>query len=275
MKSIYLPFTLLVIINYTACAGFFDFFELGDKEPWYSIFDSDRSGSENEDDNLQSIVEEGENLQESSPQKLRHKLDFTLDYNDSAKDVLKSFGVEVPSFFVSDIDARFSDKGLVIGSKNRGYYGLRSSAIRNFPEALRENPKKITQAKLVWGVERFPQKENWNRKKKRRNSIAIVISFGPKTSEGSPYFIGFVLSKTGEIGRYYVPSRFKKVGRYTIVAHPKEGVILTSDLDLKAYFTRAFGANIAYPGVSGVGIEVDTRNMNGQGLLAALELSSD
>jgi hypothetical protein len=275
MKSIFLLSILSLSLTFTTSAGFFDFFEFGEDDPWSGILRKNKGRSSAQDDNLQEFIDLRDQASDNSPQAIVHRLDFTQDFNESAKDVLESLGFEVPSFFVSDIDARFSEKGLVVGSKNRGYYGLRSSAIRNFPVALGKNPKRITRLKLEWGIEQYPRKENWNKKKKRRNSIAVVISFGPKTSEGSPYFIGFVLAKTGTVGQYYIPSRFKRVGRYTIVAKPVEGKVWTSYLELKKHFTRAFGANIAYPGVSGVGIEVDTRGMTGVGFLSTLELSSD
>ncbi|GEM_PF-1779130 len=191
-----------------------------------------------------------------------YQIDFTQSFSSPAEDVLDDMGFEVPSIFISDIDARFAAGAMLVGRFSKGYFGLRKKQITEIPEEKRRALKRM---KLSWGIAKYPPGEDWNNSKKRRNSVAIIVSFGKKTSAGVPYFLGFSLTQTGEIGRYFRPSRYGDVGRYVTLAQPAAKVFLESDVDLKQHFHAAFGSSVPYPGVSGLAIEVDTRGMSGVG----------
>ena len=191
-----------------------------------------------------------------------YQLDFTQNFSKSADDVLDEMGFEVPSIFISDIEPRFAGGSLLIGKFNKGFYGLRKKEITEIPA---EKKRAIKKMNLSWGVAKYPSGENWDNSKKRRNSVGVIVSFGGKTSAGVPYFLGFVLTKTAKPFQYFRPSRYGDVGRYVTLSNPPERVFLDSKVDLKKHFHAAFGSDVPYPGVSGIGLEVDTRGMSGVG----------
>lgn len=219
-----------------------------------------------------SGVEEEESSAEDAPRSpastpALYSIDFT-NFSGSANSYLSSKGYEKASFFVSDIAAKKKNGYLQVGKRRDGFFGLRKKELTELPAA---QLRRIQTMKLNWASISYASDENWLDEDKRRQTIGIVVSFGGKTSAGVPYFIGFVLSKTGPIGRYFKPTRYSEVGRYTTVAQPGEGQFVQNTIDLKDHFSKAF-PGVEYPGVSGLAIEVDTRSMEGLGAVKSISL---
>lgn len=219
-----------------------------------------------------SGVEEEESSAEDAPRSpastpALYSIDFT-NFSGSSNSYLSSKGYEKASFFVSDIAAKKKNGYLQVGKRRDGFFGLRKKELTDLPAA---HLRRIQTMKLNWASITYASDENWLDEDKRRQTIGIVVSFGGKTSAGVPYFLGFVLSKTGPIGRYFKPARYSEVGRYTTVAQPGEGQFVQNTIDLKDHFSKAF-PDVEYPGVSGLAIEVDTRSMEGLGAVKSISL---
>jgi len=192
---------------------------------------------------------------------------FQSPHNEEAPDFLERNKFDVPSIFVIDLEARFSGDAMLVGEDSSGFFGLRKRELDDLTQAQKSQIQKM---KVDWAVMKYPPHENWGNKKKRRQSLAVVISFGRPSVEKVPYFIGFLYSKNAKPGVYYVPSRFKKVGRYTSLGHLPQGQFKSETIDLKKHFIKAF-PGVAYPGVSGLALEVDTRSMSGVGAIRSIE----
>ncbi len=194
--------------------------------------------------------------------------DFAQSQNVNARKFLKGLGFRVPTIFVSDIRPRFMNNALLMGASDEGILGLRARRFRDLPI---EDSLAIDEMVVEWGVLQYPPDENWAKKRKQRSSIGILVTFGEQTSSGAPYFIVFNLTRTGELGRYYTPPRFRSVSRLITIAHPPVGSLITSHIDVEDHFLKAFGDEIEYPGVSGMVLQVDTRSMSGIGVLRSVE----
>ena len=197
-----------------------------------------------------------------------YQIDFTQNFTKSASEILDKMGFEVPSIFIKDIEPRFKIGSLVVGKGNSGFYGLRKKEITEISE---EQKRAIGKLDLTWGVLSYPPGEDWNSKNKRRNSVGLMVSFGGKTSAGVPYFLGFLLTKTAKPFQYFKPTRYAEVGRYVTVGNPPEKTVMQTSIDLRKHFASAFGSNVPYPGVSGIAIEVDTRDMSGVGFIQKIQ----
>ena len=198
-----------------------------------------------------------------------YHLDFIPQNGEDGEDFMDRNDFDVPSFWVSDIEPRFHANYMLAGEFNSGFFGLRKKELSHLSTAQK---KSIRRLKVHWSVFKYPGHENWSNKKKRRQALAVVVSFGQPTVEKVPYFIGFLFSKTAKMGEYYKPSRFSRVGRYTTLGAPEVKQWQISNIDLEKHFRTAF-PGVAYPGVSGLALEVDTRGMNGVGALKYLSLT--
>lgn len=197
-----------------------------------------------------------------------YQIDFAQNFSKSASEILDEMGFEVPSIFIKDIAPRFQSASLIVGNSNRGFYGLRKKEITEISEEQKQALGKMT---LTWGVSSYPPGENWSQKNRRRNSVGLIVSFGKKTNAGVPYFLGFVLTKTGKPFEYHRPTRYGDVGRYVTLANPPINTMMQTNVDLRKHFKAAFGTGIPYPGVSGIAIEVDTRDMSGVGFIQKIQ----
>jgi hypothetical protein len=197
--------------------------------------------------------------------------DFAKDQSINARKFLKELGFRVPTIFVSDIRPRFFNNALIMGSSDEGFLGLRA---RRFRDLSAEESLSINEMVVEWGVLQFPPQEDWTQRRKQRSSVGILVTFGKQTSSGAPYFIVFNLTRTGELGRYYKPPRFRSVSRLITIAHPSAGELITSQIDLEDHFNKAFGPDLEYPGVSGMVLQVDTRSMSGVGAIRSVEFLS-
>jgi len=129
---------------------------------------------------------------------------------------------------------------------------------------------------LQWGVSDFPDGASYERGIDNE-AIMVYVFFGHERLPSgelfipdSPYFIGFYLCPpdADAVDEPYAGHHYKKTGRYICMAHPDEGEIVSTRVDLEEEFRHSFDRPFV-PVVSGVSIEVDTTDSGNDGHAAA------
>jgi hypothetical protein len=130
--------------------------------------------------------------------------------------------------------------------------------------------------RLQWGVSDYPDGVSYQHGIDNE-AIMVFVFFGHERLPSgeifvpaSPYFIGLYLCPQGadEIEQPYKGHHYKKTGRYICVAHPAEGELAVSEVQLDREFRRSFGLDVMPP-ISGISIEVDTTDAKNDGHAAA------
>ena len=130
--------------------------------------------------------------------------------------------------------------------------------------------------RLHWGVSDYPEGVSYQHGVDNE-AIMVYVFFGHKRLPSgeifvpdSPYFIGFYLCPPNSdvTEQPYKGHHYQKTGRYVCVDHPPEGVVAVNEVDLYEEFRKSFGIKGDLP-VSGISIEVDTRDADNDGYAAA------
>jgi hypothetical protein len=102
-------------------------------------------------------------------------------------------------------------------------------------------------------------------------ALMLYIFFGKeKISSGhvlipnSPYFIGLFLCQDEQVNFPYKGRYFHTGGRFVCLGKPEPGQMTVSEFDLDGGFKSYFGKQET-PGVTGIGLGVDTSQAGGGG----------
>ena len=137
------------------------------------------------------------------------------------------------------------------------------------------NIDKVSKVRIKWGIIRYPEGVGYSR---GINNEALMIYFffgSEKISSGhvlipdSPYFIGLFLCQDDQLNFPYKGRYFHAGGRFVCVAKPRPNETVVSEFDLDAAFKSYFG-KFKTPGVTGIGLGVDTSQAGGDGKGAAV-----
>jgi hypothetical protein len=202
------------------------------------------------------------------------RLTNVIRFNDyeigSEEDWLQSKGFEFKEDMKrrNRIDLGVNDDSLVIEAK-RGSFGIMVNEAVNVPD--------FTFIEIDWGVNKFPEGASYEQGV-RNEAIMVIIFMGDERMPSgsifipdSPYFIGlFLCHNDDRINHPYRGSYFKKSGRYVCGDRPAEGETVTTRFDLlkayRAYFDKEGDDD---PGISGLGIALDTKKAQGGGRSSA------
>ena len=202
--------------------------------------------------------------------KLAHVIRFD-DYDiGSEEDWLQAKGFEFNEDMKrrNRIDLEVNDDSLVIEAK-RGSFGIMVNETVNVPE--------FTYIEIDWGVNQFPEGASYEQGI-RNEAIMMMIFMGDERMPSgsmfipdSPYFIGlFLCHGDDRIDHPYQGSYFKKSGRYVCGDRPAAGETVTTRFDLlEAYRTYFDKERDDDPGISGLGIALDTKKAEGGGKSSA------
>jgi len=166
------------------------------------------------------------------------------------------------------IDLGVNDDRLVIEAR-RGAFGIMINETVNVAE--------FTYLEIDWGVNKFPEGASYEQGI-RNEAVMVMIFMGDERQPSgsmfipdSPYFIGLFLCHNDDRVNYpYKGSYFKKSGRYVCGNRPAEGETVTTRFDLlEAYRTYFDKERDDDPGISGLGIALDTKKADGGGKSSA------
>ena len=188
-----------------------------------------------------------------------YTLDFSQQPDGPATNWLKDQGF-VLRLNAEELHPYFRDGRLILHTE-RQMAGLFEHQI-NLPGAKR--------IRIHWGVDHYPEGANWER---GINAVAIAVmtSFGTETiNSGSlfipnaPYFIGLFLGQKERADKVYLGKYYTQGGRYFCEpcgVQVRETVV--SDFDLAKAFAEQFAVPL-FPGVSGVGFQMNTKGTHGE-----------
>ena len=166
------------------------------------------------------------------------------------------------------IDLDVNNGSLIIEAKRRAF-GIMPNETVNVPE--------FTHVEIDWGVNRFPEGSSYEQGV-RNEAIMVMIFMGDENMPSgsvfipdSPYFIGLYLCHDSDrIHHPYQGSYFKKGGRFVCGSRPDAGEMVTTRFGLlEAYRTYFDKEGDDDPGISGIGIAVDTKKAGDGGKSSA------
>jgi len=129
---------------------------------------------------------------------------------------------------------------------------------------------------LEWGVSDYPDGASYEHGVDNE-AIMVYVFFGHERLPSgemfvpdSPYFIGFYLCPPGvdDVDEPYAGHHYEKTGRYICMAHPAQGEMVKTRIDLEDEFQHSFERDFV-PVISGISIEVDTTDSKNDGHAAA------
>jgi hypothetical protein len=134
--------------------------------------------------------------------------------------------------------------------------------------------EKATRIRITWGILQYPVDVSYHNKV-NNEALMLYVFFGKeKVSSGhmlipnSPYFIGLFLCQDEQVDFPYKGRYFHAGGRFVCLGKPKPQETVVSEFDLDTAFKQYFGKNRT-PGVSGIGLGVDTSKAGKGGAAAA------
>ena len=166
------------------------------------------------------------------------------------------------------IDLGVTDDSLVIEAK-RPAFGIMVNEAVDVPE--------FGYIEIDWGVDKFPEGASYEQGI-RNEALLVMIFMGDERKHSgsifipdSPYFIGlFLCHNDDRVNHPYQGSYFRKSGRYVCGYRPAEGEMVTTRFDLlEAYRTYFDKERDDDPGISGLGIALDTKKADGGGKSSA------
>ena len=129
-------------------------------------------------------------------------------------------------------------------------------------------------ARITWGVSEFPEGASYEHGVHDEALMLYVFLGDEKMPSGSlllpdsPYFIGLFLCNSDQVERPYEGKYYKGSGRFVCVGKPKPDEKVVSEFDFATAFEKYFGKD-QVPVVSGIGLEVDTKEAGNDGRAAA------
>ncbi len=199
-------------------------------------------------------------MSKKTPDDILYTMNFSDKGNLSALDWLKKNGFKLESAASNPdkMQFEFKNNSLVLTAKTC----LFALALKPFEK---EELKGATSMRLVWGVNKYPIGASYE-KGINNEPIMLYVYYGSKKMPSgswfipdAPYFIGYYLGETDPVGKYFVGNHFSEGGRFTCVANPKEGKMITTEIDLDKAFKTAFHKK-KMPVISAFALEVETSN---------------
>jgi hypothetical protein len=197
---------------------------------------------------------------------------LTIDFSDydaekgSVRDWLaaKGFNFKFDSEDHDDIALSAEQGGLHIRT-NKPAFGMIYREL-DAPGAAR--------ARITWGVSEFPEGASYENGVHDEALMLYIFLGDEKMPSGSwllpdsPYFIGMYLCDSDQVERPYQGKYYKGSGRFVCVGKPGRGEKVVSEFDFATAFEKYFGKD-QVPVVSGIGLEVDTKEAGNDGRAAA------
>ncbi len=131
-----------------------------------------------------------------------------------------------------------------------------------------------SRARITWGVSEFPEGASYEHGVHDEALMLYVFLGDEKMPSGSlllpdsPYFIGLFLCNSDQVERPYEGKYYKGSGRFVCVGRPSPDEKVVSEFDFATAFEKYFGKD-RVPVVSGIGLEVDTKEAGNDGRAAA------
>jgi len=141
----------------------------------------------------------------------------------------------------------------------------------------------VTQARIQWGVRRYPKDANWEQGQERE-TILVAFAFGEELVESGTIFfpalppvIGVFLGQKEQEGKQYLGRYYKHSIRYLCSpCGAPEDKEVTTLVNLKAEYQKAFGTAKPFPALTGLALSFDTRKVGrGEAFIRSIELLSD
>ena len=199
------------------------------------------------------------------------KVDFIIDFSGytgvSVDDWLRAKG------FKFEKDARdhrllqlsVANDALILEAKRR---------LRGFLLNDSVDLERVTTIRIEWGIIQYPQEVSYARKV-NNEALMLYVFFGRERIPSghilipdSPYFIGLFLCDDEQVNVPYKGRYFHTGGRFVCLGKPKPNETIVSEFDLNAAFKSYFGKNNT-PGVTGIGLGVDTSSAGRNGTAGA------
>lgn len=120
---------------------------------------------------------------------------------------------------------------------------------------------------IAWGVEHYPHGADWQGGRKKE-AVMVVLFFGDPMPGNQfylpdmPLFLGMFLGEHDPPRKAFASENYSETGRYVCMENPQAGQTIVTRLDIRDAFRDWFG-NRAIPPVTGIAIEVDTRDLSG------------
>jgi hypothetical protein len=134
--------------------------------------------------------------------------------------------------------------------------------------------EKTARIRITWGIIQYPVDASYH-SNVNNEALMLYVFFGTeKVSSGhllipnSPYFIGLFLCQDEQLDFPYKGRYFHAGGRFVCLGKPKPGETVVSEFDFDTAFKKYFGKNRT-PGISGIGLGVDTSKAGKGGVAAA------
>ena len=193
----------------------------------------------------------------SADENVLYSFDFTKLQGKDALSTLRKLGFE----FLLDAESlnfKLTQKGLEFHTKENvaGLFGLR----------LKKPLENVHSATIEWGVERFPQGSDWE-KKNNRLAIGAIFLFGkekfpsglPIFAPAAPYFFGPFIGEKEQVDKKYFGRLYKEGGRYYCVSN-KLGLVVTH-FDIAKRFKKEFQK--APPPLVAFAFQMNTKDTSG------------
>ena len=134
--------------------------------------------------------------------------------------------------------------------------------------------ERVNTIRIEWGIIQYPQEVSYARKV-NNEALMLYVFFGRERIPSghilipdSPYFIGLFLCDDEQVNFPYEGRYFRTGGRFVCLGKPKPNETIVSEFDLNAAFKSYFGKNNT-PGVTGIGLGVDTSSAGRNGTAGA------
>jgi hypothetical protein len=134
--------------------------------------------------------------------------------------------------------------------------------------------ERVTTIRIEWGIVQYPQDVSYARKV-NNEALMLYVFFGKERIPSghilipdSPYFIGLFLCDDEQVNFPYEGRYFHTGGRFVCLGKPKPNETIVSEFNLNAAFKSYFGKNNT-PGVTGIGLGVDTSSAGRNGTAGA------
>jgi hypothetical protein len=211
------------------------------------------------------------NAAEMSTQGQPRSRDFTIDFSGyTGGSVDQWLGAKGFKFEKDARDRRLlqlsvAKDGLILEAKGR---------LRGFLLNDSVNLEKVTTIRIAWGIIQYPQEVSYARKV-NNEALMLYVFFGKERIPSghvlipnSPYFIGLFLCDDDQVNFPYKGRYFHTGGRFVCLGKPEPNQTIVSEFDLDAAFKSYFGKH-STPGVTGIGLGVDTSSAGRNGTAAA------
>jgi len=193
--------------------------------------------------------------------KILYSVDFSKQKDGDAKAWLRAKGFT----FMLDADElsmKFKSGKLVIATSGTkaGMIGMKFPSSRSL--------KNIGAAKIVWGVDKFPQGANWSAGNNRLAIGALLTLGTDKLSSGlplginaAPPFLGPFIGQKEKVGKKYLGALYKEGGRYYCISNKGAGATVTTNFNIDQKFQQEFKKSA--PPLTAFAFQMNTKDTSG------------